>query len=169
MSNQWKAGQTFLLITGASRGLGKAFSIAMARQLSGGDVMYLTARSEEALLITKSDVMMKNDSLRVESFVIDQEKAEKQIYVNMMKNIDPNNFKSAVIIHNAGSIGKQGQSVSDYDEREELCSYYNLNLISVAVLNSVFMKTFAHGRNQKTLIKMQFKCMGVYKSILNVV
>ena len=75
MSNQWKAGQTFLLITGASRGLGKAFSIAMARQLSGGDVMYLTARSEEALLITKSDVLTKNDSLRVESFVIDQEKA----------------------------------------------------------------------------------------------
>ena len=102
---------------------------------------------------------MKNDSLRVESFVIDQEKAEKQTYVNMMKNIDPNNFKSAVIIHNAGSIGKQGQSVSDYDEREELCSYYNLNLISVAVLNSVFMKTFAHGRNQMTLIKLQFECI----------
>ena len=147
MEGQWNAGKTFLLVTGASRGLGQAFSIALASQLKNESVVYLTARTEDALIQTEKEILSRNETLHVKYFVIDQAKVEKQGYVDMFKNIDPSHFDSAIVVHNAGSIGKQGEMVRDYDDKDDLCNYYSLNLFSVAVLNSVFMKTFSSGDN----------------------
>ena len=151
MEGTWNSGKTFLLVTGASRGLGQAFSITLASNLNKGSVVYLTARTEAALLQTKNEISSTNESLQVKYFVIDQAKVEKQAYVDMLKNVDPGHFDSAIVVHNAGSIGKQGEMVRDYDDKDDLCNYYSLNLFSVAVLNSVFMKTFSLGENVQKL------------------
>merc|ERR1712080_690552 len=105
-------------------GLGQAFSIALATHVNEGSTVYLTARTEAALLQTKNEILNKNKTLEVKNFVIDQENVEKQEYVKMLKDIDPSQFDSAVVVHNAGSIGKQGQMVRDYDNKEDLSNYY---------------------------------------------
>jgi len=52
MAKKWNEGKTFLLVTGASRGLGQAFSISLGSNLGQGSTIYLTARSEPALIQT---------------------------------------------------------------------------------------------------------------------
>ena len=133
-------------MTGASKGLGQAFATALSTNLSEGSTVYLTARTEEALIETQNNISAINGKIDVKYFIIDQENAEKVSYVNMFNNIKSDNYESAIIVHNAGSIGKQGQMVRDYDDKDELINYYKLNLFSVAILNSVFMKTFSQGK-----------------------
>jgi len=146
MEKKWNEGKTFLVVTGASKGLGKAFATALSSNLSEGSTVYLTARTEEALIETQNNISAINGKIDVKYFIIDQENAEKVSYVNMFKNIKSDNYEFAIIVHNAGSIGKQGQMVRDYDDKDELINYYKLNLFSVAILNSVFMKTFSQVR-----------------------
>ena len=146
MEKKWNEGKTFLVVTGASKGLGQAFATALSTSLSEGSTVYLTARTEEALIETQNNISAINGKIDVKYFIIDQENAEKVSYVNMFNNIKSDNYESAIIVHNAGSIGKQGQMVRDYDDKDELINYYKLNLFSVAILNSVFMKTFSQGK-----------------------
>ena len=147
MGRTWNEGHTFLLVTGSSRGLGQAFAIALAGNILPNSVIYLTARTESALIETRNEILKKNERLHVKYFVADQANSERQTYIKMLEDLRPDKFTSAIVIHNAGSIGRQGQMVEDYDDKEEMCNYYNLNLFSVAVLNSVFMKTFSSGTN----------------------
>ena len=146
MAKKWNEGKSFLVVTGASRGLGQAFSIALGSNLKEGSTIYLTARTEEALIETQKSILSKNDKVEVKYFIIDQGNVGKNTYVNMFNDIKSEDYKSAIIVHNAGSIGKQGEMVRDYDDKDDLYNYYNLNLFSVAILNSVFMKTFPQGR-----------------------
>ena len=146
MARKWNEGKTFLLVTGASRGLGQAFSISLGSNLGHGSTIYLTARSEQALIQTRDEILGKNSNVEVKYFVIDHGTAEKESYVNMLNNVKSEDFDSSIIVHNAGTVGKQGQMVRDYDDNTELQNYYNLNLFSVAILNSIFMKTFSQGK-----------------------
>ena len=159
MTKKWNEGKTFLLVTGASRGLGQAFSVALASNLGEGSTIYLTARTEKDLIETQNRILSKNAKLEVKHFIIDQGNVEKESYVNMLENIKPDNYNSAVIVHNAGSIGKQGQMVRDYDNKDDLYNYYSLNLFSVAILNSVFMKTFSLG---KIMYEIMMLVLGYY-------
>lgn len=147
MAKKWNEGKAFLLVTGASRGLGQAFSISLGSTLGQGSTIYLTARSEQALIQTRDEILSKNPNVEVKYFIIDHGTAEKESYVNMLNKIKSEDFDSSIIVHNAGTVGKQGQMVRDYDDNTELQNYYNLNLFSVAILNSIFMKTFSQGKN----------------------
>ena len=156
MEKKWNEGKTFLLVTGASKGLGQAFATALSSNLSEGSTVYLTARTEEALIETQNNITAIDAKIEVKYFIIDQENAEKESYVNMFKNIKSDDYRSAIIVHNAGSIGKQGQMVRDYDDKDELINYYKLNLFSVAILNSVFMKAFSQGKKNFIIYRCIF-------------
>lgn len=54
----------------------------------------------------------------------------------------PKNFERAVIVHNAGTIGDVSKTTVEMTDCEEWRKYYDLNVFSPAVLNSVFMKIF---------------------------
>lgn len=176
---RWNKGRTFLLVTGASRGLGQAFATSLSKRLGAKDdededdnrslsVVYLTARSEEGLSRTRAEILRLDDdddddrrsrrlrrSLRVETFVLDQERADRDGYAAVLGRLDrPEEFDSAVIVHNAGDLGRpQGRTVIDQDDADgELTRYFRSNVVSVAILNSVFARTFPRAR--KTVINV---------------
>ena len=124
MGRNWNEGDTFLLVTGASRGLGQAFAIAMAGYLGSRSIIYLTGRTESDLTQSRNAILKKNERLQVEYFIIDHANAKRETYVNMLQGIAPSQFGSAIIIHNAGSIGRQGKMVRDYGDKEELNDYF---------------------------------------------
>ena len=106
MAKKWNEGKTFLLVTGASRGLGQAFSISLGSNLGQGSTIYLTARSEPALIQTRDEILSKNSNVEVKYFIIDHGSAEKASYVNILNNIKSDDFEFSIIVHNAGTVGK---------------------------------------------------------------
>ncbi|OMH85455.1 Sepiapterin reductase [Zancudomyces culisetae] len=45
-----------------------------------------------------------------------------------------------VFLHNAGSVGDLSKKISEYDERTDIPEYFNVNLISFAILSSTLLK-----------------------------
>jgi len=142
-----------VLVTGASRGLGRAFSQELSASLNPGSVIYLTARSKAKLDETAASITDKSGNLQVRTFEIDHETAGIDVYHDMMKSLNEGAvvsngaFESAVIIHNAGSIGGQNglTIVRDFQDKDEIDKYCSLNYTSPAILNSAFMKHFKSG------------------------
>lgn len=60
--------QNYVVITGASAGIGRAIAAAFARQ---GNNVVLVARREDALLTLKAELMQQNPDIMVEIRVCD--------------------------------------------------------------------------------------------------
>lgn len=61
---------------------------------------------------------------------------------NLLKNDEISKFDQAMIVHNAGSLGNIAQKTIDMKNITLWREYYDLNVFSPAILNSVFMKLF---------------------------
>merc|ERR1712045_920455 len=57
-------------------------------------------------------------------------------------------FDTLCVVHNAGSLGNQGTKVLDFDQAFAMQDYYNLNIVSVMILNSVVFKHFKDVKNK---------------------
>ena len=58
------------------------------------------------------------------------------------QNVAPTDFEQAIIIHNAASMGDISKNLSQIGGSKEVSDYFNLNLTSFVVLNSVFLHHF---------------------------
>lgn len=86
------------------------------------------------------------------------------------KYVNPGEYDRAVVVHNVGSVGDLSKFTIDMDDFDEWRKYYDLNVFSPAVLNSVFMKIFNDKVQAKKLVINitslcgiePFKSMGYY-------
>jgi len=138
ISEMWNEGRTLLLVTGASRGLGRAWAKALSARLSEGSLVALSARTVKDLEETAAFVQREGIEVRV--FEIDHGKVDAEGYRRLVSGLGTE-FDSIVVVHNAGSTGKM-MPVSRYDQPEEVAAYLALNYTSPAVLNSVLLQRF---------------------------
>jgi len=139
--------RTFLLITGASRGFGRAMALELGKVVGAGSTVLLVARSKEELETTKEIVREARPGLAVELATIDLATAERDAMEKAVKAVCAKaDHEVAMIIHNAGTLGQDGRKITDLWGVEELSSYYRLNLFSAICLNSVFFSCFPRSR-----------------------
>lgn len=135
---------TFLVVTGASRGIGKKVAIQTSQKLRDPSIVVLLARSITGLEETKAEILKVNPNLRVicESIDLTKPSAEKlhEILFNAMHSICDNKFDLAMIVHNVGTIGNVQQSAKQVDNYEVLQDYYSINVFAPIVLNTQFLK-----------------------------
>lgn len=154
----WSKGRAFLLVTGASRGLGRAFAQELSACLEPESTVFLTARSKDALQETANTL---RSDLNVKIFPMDHEKAELDLCQSMMGQLDdPSRYTSVVVVHNAGTIGGKDQgltAVRHFQHKSDIDSYLALNYTSVAMLNSVVLQTLASAP-RTTVINVSSLC-----------
>lgn len=128
----------YCVVTGASRGIGRTIAVELARRATNKINFLLLARSEQGLLQTKSLIEAVNSQANVTILALDLSKATAAQFEQVIDNTFDSS-ESAIIFHNAGSIGII-QKAAALGDSEAWQNYYNLNLFSVTVLNSVFLK-----------------------------
>jgi len=139
--------RTFLLITGASRGFGRALALELGKVVGAGSTLLLMARSKEELETTKELVREARPGLAVEIAAVDLSTADKDTMEKAVKAVYAKaDHEVAMIIHNAGTLGQDGRKLTDLTDIEEMSSYYRLNLFSAICLNSVFWECFPRSR-----------------------
>ena len=135
---------TFLVVTGASRGIGQQIAIQTAQKLKDPSIVVLLARSLEGLEHTKAEILKTNPNLYVVCKPIDLTKptAEElhEVLFNAFHAICDNKFDLAMIVHNVGTIGNVGQSAKQVENYEVLQDYYSVNVYAPIVLNTQFLK-----------------------------
>jgi len=139
--------RSFVLITGASRGFGRALAVELGRVVGAGSTLMLVARSRENLENTKAIVRDVRPGLAVECEALDLATADRDAFERAVRaNYGSADHEVAIVIHNAGTIGQDGRKLTELTDIDEMNSYYRLNLFSVICLNSVFQAMFPRSR-----------------------
>lgn len=135
------------MITGASRGFGRALAIELGKVVGAGSTLLLIARSKEDLETTKEIVRDARPGLAVEVESVDLSTADKETFEKVVKaNYGSADHEVAIIIHNAGTLGQDGRKLTELTDVDEMSLYYRVNLFHVICLNSVFVSLFPKSR-----------------------
>ncbi|KAH0549957.1 sepiapterin reductase-like [Cotesia glomerata] len=143
-------GQIFVLITGASKGIGREFAITFSQIAERNSHFLLIARNETGLqeTVSKMSNRVNVDYVSMDLSIIQADQLEDMI----RKRINPEEYDSAIIIHNVGSTGDLSQLTDEMNDFRVWKKMYDLNVFSSAVLNSVFMEIFNHKVKAKKLV-----------------
>lgn len=132
----------FIVITGASQGIGRTIAIEIASHLKSSSKILLLARSESGLLETKKLVNEANENVNVAIYPIDLSKLDVEDYADLLnKEMKGHAYDNAMIVHNAGQVGALNKTTETKD-LNIWRNYYDLNLFSVVALNAAFFKIF---------------------------
>ncbi|XP_046659744.1 LOW QUALITY PROTEIN: sepiapterin reductase-like [Homalodisca vitripennis] len=169
MQNQFWGQRSFCLVTGASQGIGQSFAVEFAHRFAAGSHIVLLARSQDGLNQTKELIQASNPNVTVQVHSVDLSQADTAVFKTILQSdeIKDKDFDLAMLVHNAGSIGKVDQLASDIDDPQEWNRYMSLNLYHVTALTAEFLRKFTSGHrciiNVTSLCAVKpFRSMGYY-------
>ncbi|KAK9887921.1 hypothetical protein WA026_000223 [Henosepilachna vigintioctopunctata] len=135
--------KSLIFITGASRGIGRAIAVETSRIVNPESAFVLIATSASGLEETKSLIKQVNSSLNVITYPLDLSVPSSDVFEKLfdevLKKIDINHTEHCILFHNAATNGilKNSLDITDVDIWK---SYYDLNVISAIILNTIFVK-----------------------------
>eukprot|EP00088_Acartia_fossae_P038597 TRINITY_DN40039_c0_g1_i1.p1 TRINITY_DN40039_c0_g1~~TRINITY_DN40039_c0_g1_i1.p1 ORF type:complete len:274 (+),score=7.15 TRINITY_DN40039_c0_g1_i1:226-1047(+) len=139
--------RSFVLITGASRGFGRAIALEMGKVVGAGSTLLLVSRNKTDLEHTKEIVRDARPGLAVEIECVDLAAADKADFEACVRaNYGSADHEVALVIHNAGTLGQDGRKITEMFDISEMSTYYRLNVFHVICLNSVFKECFPRSR-----------------------
>ncbi|XP_054730704.1 sepiapterin reductase [Anastrepha obliqua] len=152
--------RTYLLVTGASRGIGQRMAVEVSAKLKAKSLIVLLARSEQGLAETKAHIEALGKDLKVCIFSIDLSSATatqfQELLAKSLQGTRVSDFERAFIIHNAGSVGDVSKSAVDVSDTTVWQQYYHMNVFSVVSLNCEFFRTFTGV--PKVVVNISSKC-----------
>ncbi|XP_041494106.1 sepiapterin reductase isoform X1 [Microtus oregoni] len=100
-------GLTVCVLTGASRGFGRALAPLLARLLSPGSVLLLSARSDSALRQLEEELGTQHPGLRVVRAAADlcTEAGVQHLLCAVRELPRPEGLQRLLLINNAGTLG----------------------------------------------------------------
>lgn len=155
--------KTFALVTGASRGIGRTLAEKIAKQIAPESVLLLISRDEKSLGSLKQAIETDRPAVRVYVGVTDlstcDESALNGLVSSALAGDSAESFAHALCVHNVGSLGDATKRCSDLTQTTSCVDYFRLNVASVVVLNAIFLRHFASGKQQrKTVVNMSSLC-----------
>ncbi|XP_043202443.1 sepiapterin reductase-like [Amphibalanus amphitrite] len=153
--------RTLLLVTGASRGLGRELAVKLTARLASGSVVVLTARNEADLMRTAEMIALTAPPdvrvvpLACDLAVADDHDLERIVGAGLESNPS---VEAAMIIHNSGSVGDVSRTALQHDSVASADSYFRLNVAAVVALNGVFLRQVGQRAAHVTVINISSLC-----------
>ncbi|XP_053694240.1 sepiapterin reductase [Sabethes cyaneus] len=160
---------SYLLVTGASRGIGQRMAIETSRKFKPGSIVVLLARSASGLEATRTEILESNPHINVVTSSVDLSNAPKQLLDDIidksLAKTPIGNFGLAAIIHNVGTVGNVERKAADMNDRQEWEDYFATNLFTVGVLNSCFLHKFKECAKKLVVNITSKACLIPFKSM----
>lgn len=160
MTEYWHQ-KTFAIVTGASRGIGRTLVELMAEKLAPGSVILTISRDKVGLDSLQETISNKSPWIHVHVGVADLSSCDELILEEIISTVlgdsSIESFSHAICIHNAGSLGDATKRCTDLLQIEPCVNYFHLNVVSVMVLNAIFLQRFARVK-RKTVVNMSSLC-----------
>ncbi|XP_051749639.1 sepiapterin reductase a isoform X1 [Ctenopharyngodon idella] len=134
-------GKALVIITGASKGFGRALALSVAPRLAAGSVLILAARSDDRLQELKSDLCRGESGLTVRCVAADLGcKAGVEKVVTETRDTDPD-IDHLLLFNNAASLGDVSRYCRDFTDVDEVNSYLSLNVSSALCLTAGVLRS----------------------------
>ena len=147
--------KVLVLITGASRGFGRSIAKLLAQKVQPhGSVFLLTARSMSGLQETETEIKAVHSDIECYLESIDNEKPDRETFENLItKGLSKLkkqilDFDTSVIVHNSGSLGRQGTETKDLKNVDTFQHHFDSNLTSTFVLNAAYLNLTSQLKNR---------------------
>nr|XP_054766089.1 sepiapterin reductase-like [Lytechinus pictus] len=138
--------KTFCIITGGSRGIGRAMAVTFSAKFGPGSTVVLTGRSTADLSETQRQVQAVAPGVNVSVVTADLANAGtlSESLSSLTGTTNPSDFQHVLLINNAASMNDMSRymkqmTASDVDYVQQ---YFMLNLTSMLMLTSHFLRTF---------------------------
>ncbi|XP_011642749.1 sepiapterin reductase-like [Pogonomyrmex barbatus] len=155
MSTEAFSGKVFLLITGASRGIGRQIAITFGSLLEEGSRMLLLARDKNALEEVAKIIPPKIKVCTINADLCKATKTDFERFISECLCGTPcNAFDQLIVMHNVGSLGNITHTTNKMLDIDTWRQHYDLNLFIPAILNAVIMNIFDDKTIKKTIINI---------------
>ncbi|XP_004465542.2 sepiapterin reductase [Dasypus novemcinctus] len=154
-------GRAVCVLTGASRGFGRALAPLLASLLSPGSTMVLSARSDEALRQLEAELGAGRPDLRVVRVPADlgADAGLRQLLGAVRELPRPEGLQRVLLINNAGTLGDVSKGFVDLADPDEVNNYWALNLTSMLCLTSSILKAFPDSPGlSRTVVNISSLC-----------
>ncbi|KAM0729266.1 Sepiapterin reductase [Formica fusca] len=155
MSIEALSGKVFLVITGASRGIGRQIAITFGSLLQEGSHILLLARNLNDLKEVAKNIPSK---VTVHTVSIDLGEAKvtktdfEETILGCLNGTTRDAFDRVVLVHNVGTIGDVTKFVNEMVDIDVWNQFYTLNLFLPTILNAVIMNLFDNSTNTKKVV-----------------
>lgn len=154
-------GCTVCVLTGASRGFGRALALLLAPLLSPGSVLFLNARDDEALRQLEAQLGAERPGLlvvRVPGDLGAQDGLQRLLgAVRELRR--PEGLQRVLLINNAGTLGDVSKGFVGLTDPAEVNSYWYLNLTSMLCLTANILKVFPDSPGlSRTVVNISSLC-----------
>ncbi|EDK99121.1 sepiapterin reductase [Mus musculus] len=149
------------VLTGASRGFGRALAPQLARLLSPGSVMLVSARSESMLRQLKEELGAQQPDLKVVLAAADLgTEAGVQRLLSAVRELPrPEGLQRLLLINNAATLGDVSKGFLNVNDLAEVNNYWALNLTSMLCLTSGTLNAFQDSPGlSKTVVNISSLC-----------
>ncbi|NP_001316010.1 sepiapterin reductase [Oryctolagus cuniculus] len=154
-------GRAVCVLTGASRGFGRALAPLLARLLAPGSLLVLNARNDEALRQLEVELSAGQPGLRIMRVPADlgAEAGLQQLLGALRELPRPEGLQRLLLINNAGTLGDVSKNFVNLSDPAEVNSYWALNLTSMLCLTSCILKAFpASPGLSRTVVNISSLC-----------
>uniref|UniRef100_A0A023GHI7 Sepiapterin reductase n=1 Tax=Amblyomma triste TaxID=251400 RepID=A0A023GHI7_AMBTT len=135
----------YVIITGASAGIGREIAVAFSKQAAECSVFVITGRNSERLTETKRLVCDVAPGVQVILKTMDHSKATFEDYRKLISETSAkiSGADGVVLVHNAATLGDVKKYAIAYTDEKEIDDYFHLNVTSVMTLTSAFLEKFS--------------------------
>lgn len=156
-------GRALCIITGASRGFGRAAALQLSRAVRPGSVLVLAARSGADLRAAREELAASEAGragLRLHSVVADVGQAEGlDSIVSASTEASSADIDHLILINNAASLGDVSRFTTGFTSLSEVDSYMSLNVSSPLCLTARVLQAFPRRAGLKrTVVNISSLC-----------
>ncbi|CDW58435.1 Sepiapterin reductase [Trichuris trichiura] len=134
--------KTLCVITGASRGIGKAISLKLVSHLGPKSHVILLARDQKALEVVRVEALSKATDVSISILPLDLSNVNKELYHTALNRAIEETctarFDLALLIQNAATVGPIDLPALQLTNVDLVRDYFDLNVTSFIIFNNVF-------------------------------
>uniref|UniRef100_A0A8C2ZGP0 Sepiapterin reductase n=2 Tax=Cyclopterus lumpus TaxID=8103 RepID=A0A8C2ZGP0_CYCLU len=156
-------GRALCIITGSSRGFGRAIAREMSRLVKPGSALVLTARSVDDLRSLQAE-LAESEAGRAGVVVVCvvadvSQKEGLESIVRASQDAFSEDMDHVLLVNNAASLGDVSRYAKSFSDMAEVDSYLSLNVSSSLCLTASVLQTFPQRPGQRrTVINITSLC-----------